>query len=166
MAVGQIGFHSSKAVKKRMIEKKENAIVNRLNKTKTCGPALWHPAARRRRRPPQGGVSGPAGGADCQARAAGCQGQGRGQGQVRCRAGRAGKAAGGQGDALLRPALRREQDDHQYGRRRGGLSRGGGRFHVMLGAGGRPRCRASDAPGRWPTTRPRRRGRALQRRMS
>lgn len=34
MAVGQIGFHNSKKVKKFLVEKKINAIVNRLNKTK------------------------------------------------------------------------------------------------------------------------------------
>ena len=34
MDVGQIGFHSQKAVKKIRLETKDNAIVNRLNKTK------------------------------------------------------------------------------------------------------------------------------------
>jgi len=34
MDVGQIGFHKSKAVKKVRVEKRDNAIVNRLNKTK------------------------------------------------------------------------------------------------------------------------------------
>jgi len=34
MDVGQIGFHKNKAVKKIRLETRENAIVNRLNKTK------------------------------------------------------------------------------------------------------------------------------------
>ena len=34
MEVGQIGFHSNKAVKKIRLASKDNAIVNRLNKTK------------------------------------------------------------------------------------------------------------------------------------
>jgi len=34
MEVGQIGFHSQKAVKKVRVAKKDNAVVNRLNKTK------------------------------------------------------------------------------------------------------------------------------------
>merc|ERR1712010_355475 len=34
MDVGQIGFHSNKAVKKIRLETRDNAIVNRLNKTK------------------------------------------------------------------------------------------------------------------------------------
>ena len=34
MDVGQIGFHSQKAVKKIRLETRDNAIVNRLNKTK------------------------------------------------------------------------------------------------------------------------------------
>jgi hypothetical protein len=34
MDVGQIGFHKNKAVKKIRLESRENAIVNRLNKTK------------------------------------------------------------------------------------------------------------------------------------
>merc|ERR1719205_125137 len=34
MDVGQIGFHKQKAVKKIRLETSENAIVNRLNKTK------------------------------------------------------------------------------------------------------------------------------------
>jgi hypothetical protein len=34
MATGQVGFKDSKAVKKIHVEKRENAIVNRLNKTK------------------------------------------------------------------------------------------------------------------------------------
>ncbi|KAK5167963.1 Coiled-coil domain-containing protein 25 [Saxophila tyrrhenica] len=35
MATGQVGFHQQKLVKKIRVEKRENAIVNRLNKTKT-----------------------------------------------------------------------------------------------------------------------------------
>ena len=34
MDVGQIGFHNQKAVKKIRLETRDNAIVNRLNKTK------------------------------------------------------------------------------------------------------------------------------------
>merc|ERR1712110_584021 len=34
MEVGQVGFHVQKRVKKIRIEKRENAIINRLNKTK------------------------------------------------------------------------------------------------------------------------------------
>lgn len=34
MATGQVGFHQQKLVKKIRVEKRENAIVNRLNKTK------------------------------------------------------------------------------------------------------------------------------------
>jgi len=34
MATGQIGFHSQKQVKKVLIEKRLNEIINRLNKTK------------------------------------------------------------------------------------------------------------------------------------
>jgi len=34
MEVGQVGFHSQKAVKKVRVEKRENPIINRLNKTK------------------------------------------------------------------------------------------------------------------------------------
>jgi len=34
MEVGQIGFHKQKAVKKIRVPKKDNAIINRLNKTK------------------------------------------------------------------------------------------------------------------------------------
>ncbi|EME88980.1 uncharacterized protein MYCFIDRAFT_76360 [Pseudocercospora fijiensis CIRAD86] len=34
MATGQVGFHNPKLVKKVYVEKRENAIVNRLNKTK------------------------------------------------------------------------------------------------------------------------------------
>ncbi|KAJ3558851.1 hypothetical protein NP233_g11415 [Leucocoprinus birnbaumii] len=34
MAVGQVSFHSDKKVKRVHVEKRENAIVNRLNKTK------------------------------------------------------------------------------------------------------------------------------------
>eukprot|EP00088_Acartia_fossae_P048059 TRINITY_DN5230_c0_g1_i10.p1 TRINITY_DN5230_c0_g1~~TRINITY_DN5230_c0_g1_i10.p1 ORF type:complete len:152 (-),score=25.48 TRINITY_DN5230_c0_g1_i10:194-649(-) len=34
MEVGQIGFHSNKAVKKVRVAKKDNATINRLNKTK------------------------------------------------------------------------------------------------------------------------------------
>ena len=34
MEVGQIGFHSNKAVKKIRLATKDNAIINRLNKTK------------------------------------------------------------------------------------------------------------------------------------
>ncbi len=35
MLVGQVGFHDQKLVKKIHVQKKDNAIVNRLNKTKT-----------------------------------------------------------------------------------------------------------------------------------
>jgi NFACT protein RNA binding domain len=35
MAVGQVGFKDPKKVKKVLVEKRENPIVNRLNKTKT-----------------------------------------------------------------------------------------------------------------------------------
>lgn len=35
MEVGQVGFHDEKAVKKGRVAKKDNAIINRLNKTKT-----------------------------------------------------------------------------------------------------------------------------------
>lgn len=35
MEVGQVGFHNEKAVKKGRVAKKDNAIINRLNKTKT-----------------------------------------------------------------------------------------------------------------------------------
>ena len=34
MAVGQIGFHKDKLVKKRFVPKRVNEVVNRLNKTK------------------------------------------------------------------------------------------------------------------------------------
>lgn len=34
MATGQVGFHNNKLVKRVYVEKRENAIVNRLNKTK------------------------------------------------------------------------------------------------------------------------------------
>lgn len=34
MATGQVGFKDQKLVKKVRVEKRENAIVNRLNKTK------------------------------------------------------------------------------------------------------------------------------------
>ncbi|KAI5369497.1 Putative NFACT, RNA-binding domain-containing protein [Septoria linicola] len=34
MATGQVGFHNQKLVKRVYVEKRENAIVNRLNKTK------------------------------------------------------------------------------------------------------------------------------------
>eukprot|EP00096_Caligus_rogercresseyi_P011329 TRINITY_DN4422_c0_g1_i1.p1 TRINITY_DN4422_c0_g1~~TRINITY_DN4422_c0_g1_i1.p1 ORF type:complete len:210 (-),score=82.25 TRINITY_DN4422_c0_g1_i1:527-1156(-) len=34
MKVGQVGFHKDKEVRKMRVEKRENAIVNRLNKTK------------------------------------------------------------------------------------------------------------------------------------
>lgn len=34
MDVGQVGFHKQKAVKKIRLPSRENAIVNRLNKTK------------------------------------------------------------------------------------------------------------------------------------
>ncbi|CAK4032048.1 Hypothetical predicted protein [Lecanosticta acicola] len=34
MATGQVGFHNNKLVRKVHVEKRENAIVNRLNKTK------------------------------------------------------------------------------------------------------------------------------------
>ncbi|CAJ0587105.1 unnamed protein product, partial [Mesorhabditis spiculigera] len=34
MAIGQIGFHSQKAVKRCVVEKKKNEIINRLNKTR------------------------------------------------------------------------------------------------------------------------------------
>jgi len=34
MEVGQVGFHSQKRVKKIRVEKRENVIINRLNKTK------------------------------------------------------------------------------------------------------------------------------------
>lgn len=34
MAVGQVGFKDPKKVKRVMVEKRENPIVNRLNKTK------------------------------------------------------------------------------------------------------------------------------------
>lgn len=35
MATGQVGFHSPKLVRRTRVEKRDNAIVNRLNKTKT-----------------------------------------------------------------------------------------------------------------------------------
>ena len=45
MDVGQIGFHKQKAVRKIRLASRENAIVNRLNKTKViCSsklPILW-----------------------------------------------------------------------------------------------------------------------------
>lgn len=34
MAVGQVGFKDHKKVKRVMVEKRENTIINRLNKTK------------------------------------------------------------------------------------------------------------------------------------
>lgn len=34
MATGQVGFHNQKLVKRVYVEKRENVIVNRLNKTK------------------------------------------------------------------------------------------------------------------------------------
>lgn len=34
MATGQVGFHNNKLVKRVYVEKRDNAIVNRLNKTK------------------------------------------------------------------------------------------------------------------------------------
>lgn len=34
MATGQVGFHDNKMVRRVYVEKRENAIVNRLNKTK------------------------------------------------------------------------------------------------------------------------------------
>lgn len=34
MAVGQVGFKDHKKVKRVMVEKRENATINRLNKTK------------------------------------------------------------------------------------------------------------------------------------
>eukprot|EP00730_Choanoeca_flexa_P018801 TRINITY_DN9162_c0_g1_i1.p1 TRINITY_DN9162_c0_g1~~TRINITY_DN9162_c0_g1_i1.p1 ORF type:complete len:119 (+),score=9.36 TRINITY_DN9162_c0_g1_i1:273-629(+) len=40
MAVGQIGFHSNKEVKRYLIEKRENAVVNALNKTKVSQPPV------------------------------------------------------------------------------------------------------------------------------
>lgn len=36
MAVGQIGFHSQKEVKRFTVEKRENAVINELNRTKVC----------------------------------------------------------------------------------------------------------------------------------
>jgi hypothetical protein len=35
MEVGQVGFHNEKAVKKAKVAKKDNVVINRLNKTKT-----------------------------------------------------------------------------------------------------------------------------------
>lgn len=35
MATGQVGFHSPKVVRRTRVEKRDNAIVNRLNKTKS-----------------------------------------------------------------------------------------------------------------------------------
>jgi hypothetical protein len=35
MDVGQVGFHVDKHVKQYVVDKKQNEIVNRLNKTKT-----------------------------------------------------------------------------------------------------------------------------------
>lgn len=35
MAVGQVGFHDSRAVKRATVERRRNEILNRLNKTKT-----------------------------------------------------------------------------------------------------------------------------------
>uniref|UniRef100_A0A7E4UN23 Coiled-coil domain-containing protein 25 n=1 Tax=Panagrellus redivivus TaxID=6233 RepID=A0A7E4UN23_PANRE len=49
MAVGQIGFHSNKAVKKVRIEKKNNDIVNRLNKTKIVDDDFDYRGAREKR---------------------------------------------------------------------------------------------------------------------
>lgn len=34
MATGQVGFHNNKLVRRLYVEKRENAIINRLNKTK------------------------------------------------------------------------------------------------------------------------------------
>ncbi|KAI1724829.1 coiled-coil domain-containing protein 25 [Ditylenchus destructor] len=49
MAVGQVGFHSDKAVKKVRIEKRVNEIVNRLNKTKVVADDVDFQAEREER---------------------------------------------------------------------------------------------------------------------
>ena len=48
MATGQVGFKDNKLVKKVLVETRENAIVNRLNKTKVEKfPDLRHEKANR-----------------------------------------------------------------------------------------------------------------------
>ena len=44
MDVGQIGFHKQKAVRKIRLASRENAIVNRLNKTKVQWLYSWERA--------------------------------------------------------------------------------------------------------------------------
>uniref|UniRef100_A0A914PIL0 Coiled-coil domain-containing protein 25 n=1 Tax=Panagrolaimus davidi TaxID=227884 RepID=A0A914PIL0_9BILA len=49
MVVGQVGFKSQKAVKKMKVEKKNNDILNRLNKTKVVDDKIDYRLERERR---------------------------------------------------------------------------------------------------------------------
>ena len=49
MAVGQVGFHSEKRVKKVRVDKRMNTIINRLEKTKVVDDAIDYRAEREAR---------------------------------------------------------------------------------------------------------------------
>lgn len=47
MVTGQVGFHDAKKVKKILLPTRQNAIVNRLNKTRTVVDSTEHLAAEK-----------------------------------------------------------------------------------------------------------------------